>query len=53
MLLVEGLGETGVFRDLSDHAFGVRNFGNTKTIRLTFFSKYLKFNLNFKNAAEN
>ena len=30
MLLVEGSSETGLFRDLSDYVFGVRNFENTK-----------------------
>ena len=37
MLLVEGSSETGVFRHLSDHVFGVRNSGNTKSMRVIFF----------------
>ena len=53
MLLVERSSETGVFRHLSDHVFGVRNFGNTKSLRVIFFSKYFKFNLDSENAPRN
>ena len=42
-----------IFRHLSDHRFGVRNFGNTKSMRVMFFSKYLKFIVDFKNATKN
>ena len=37
ILLVEWLSETGLFRRLSFHVFGVRNFGNTKSMRGIFF----------------
>ena len=50
MLLVEGSSETGLFRHWSDYVFGVRNFENTKSTRVIFFPK---FNLDFKNAAQN
>ena len=50
--LVEASSKTGLFRHLSDYVFGVRNFEIRKCIRVTFFSKYLKFNLDFKNAAK-
>ena len=53
MLLVEGCSETGLFRHLSDYVFGVRNFENTKSMKVIFFFKYLKFQLDFKNAARN
>ena len=53
MLLVEGSSETGHFRHLTNQVFGVRKFRNTKAIRVIFFSKCLKFNLNFKNEAKN
>ena len=53
MLLLEGSSETGLFRHLSDYVFGVRNFENTKSMRVIFFFKYLKFQLDFKNAARN
>ena len=53
MLLVEGSSETGLFRHLSNHVFGVNNFQNTKAMRVIFFSKCLKFKLDFKNAAKN
>ena len=53
MLLVVGLSKTGLFRHLSDYVFGGRNFGNTKSMTVIFFSKYLKFIVYFKNAAKN
>ena len=37
MLLVEESSQTGLFRHLSNHVFGVRNFGNKKAIRVIFF----------------
>ena len=49
MLLVKGSHETGLFRHLSNHIFGVRSFGNTKTMRVIFFSKRLKFQIDLKN----
>ena len=42
ILLVEGSSETGVFRDLSNYVFRVRNFGNTKAVRVIFFFKIFK-----------
>ena len=51
MLLVKRSSETGLFIDLCDYVFGVPNFGNRKSMRVIFFSKYLKFNGDFKNAA--
>ena len=52
MLLLQGSSETGLFRHLSDYVFGARNFEITKCIRVIFFTKYLQFNLDFKNAAK-
>ena len=49
MILVEGSSETGLFRHLSNHVFGVRNFGNTKSMRVIFVSKCSKFNTDLKN----
>ena len=45
MLLVQGSSETGLFILLSNHNIGVRNFGNTKAMRVTFFKKCLNFKL--------
>ena len=53
MLVVQGSSETELFRHLSNHAFGVRNFGDTKALRVTFFSKRSKLRLDFKNSAKN
>ena len=53
VLLAEGSVERGLFRHLSDHVFGVTNFWNTKSLKVILFSKYLKFNLDFKNARRN
>ena len=39
MLLVDGSSETGLFRHLSNHVFGVRNFGNTKSMTVIFSQK--------------
>ena len=52
MLVVEGSSETELFKHLSHHVFGVRNFGNTKSMRIIFFSKYLKYIVDFKNLAK-
>ena len=44
----------GLFRHLSNHVFGVRNFRNTKFLRIIFFSsKCSRFNVDFKNAEKN
>ena len=53
MLHVEEYSQTGLFGHLCNHVFGVRNFGNTKAIRGTFFSKRSKFQRDFKNEAKN
>ena len=53
MLLDEGSSEMGLFRHLSDYVFVVPNIGNGKSMRVIFFSKCLKLNLNFKNSATN
>ena len=53
MLLVEGSSQTGLSRHLYDYVFGVRNLGNTKSMRLNFFSKCLKLHVDFKNAGKN
>ena len=54
LLLVEGFSETVLFRQLRDYVFGLRNFGNRKHMTVIFFfSKYLKFKLDFKNVGKN
>ena len=53
MLLVERFSETGIFKHLSDYVFGVRTFEITKSMRVTFFPKCSKFNLDFKHGANN
>ena len=52
MLSVEMSSETRLFRHLSNEVFGVRNFGNTKSMRSSFFSKRSKSKLDFRNAAK-
>ena len=52
MLLVEMSSETKLFRHLSNHVFGVRIFGNTKSMRVAFLSKFSKINAALKNAAK-
>ena len=53
MLLVEGSSQTGLFRQLSNHVFGVCNFEIQNLWGSSFLSKYLEFNLDLKNAAKN
>ena len=53
MFVVERSSETGLFRHLSNNISRVRNFLNTKVWRLSFDTKYLKFNLDFKKEAKN
>ena len=54
LLLVDGSSETGLFRHLSNLAFGVQNFGNTKSMRIhLFFAKCSRSNVDFKKAAKN
>ena len=45
MVLVQGSSETRLFSDLSNHNFGVCNFGNTKAMSVIFFKKCLKFKI--------
>ena len=47
MLLVEGSYEMGLFRHLSNHVLGVRNFGNTKSMRVIFFFQTFKISATF------
>ena len=42
MLFLEGSSEMGLFRHLSDYVLGVRNFENTKCMRVIFFFKIFK-----------
>ena len=53
ILLIEASSEAGLFRHLSDYVFGVRNFENTNLWGSFFDSKYLRFNLDFKNGVKN
>ena len=43
----------GTFRHLSDYIFRVCNLENKKCMSVIFFSKCLKFNPDFRNAAKN
>ena len=52
MLLVKWFSQTGFFRYLSDYIFGVRNFEITKSMRVIFFPKCSKFQLDFKNGVK-
>ena len=52
ILLVKASSEERLFRHLSNHVFGVLNFGTAKAVRVIFFLKCLKFNVDFKNAAK-
>ena len=45
ILLFKGSTETGLFRHLANHVFGVDNFQNAKAMRVIFFKKCLKFKL--------
>ena len=49
MLLFEVSPPTKLFRHFYHCVFGVRSFGNTKSMRVIFFSKYSKFSPDFKN----
>ena len=53
MLLPEGSSQAALFINSSDYVFGVRHFGNTKSLSVIFSPKYLKFNIDFKSLAEN
>ena len=52
-LLVKRFSKTGLFRYLSNGNFRVCNFGNTKALRVIFFSKSSKFDIYFKNSVKN
>ena len=48
----KGFSQIRRFMHLSNHVFGVNNLENTKSTRLIFlffFSKYSKFNVQFRN----
>ena len=53
MLLFEESSETGLFRHLSDHVFGFRNFGNTKSMRVIFLFKILKIYVWLRKCTKN
>ena len=53
MLIVDGSSEMGLFRHLCNYVLRVRNFGNPKGVRVIFFSKCSKLNLDFKTSAKN
>ena len=54
ILLVEGSYETGLLLDIYlTTFFGVCNFGNTTAMRVIFFKKCSKFNIDFDNALKN
>ena len=53
MLVVEKSSETWLYRHFFNHVFRVRIFANEKAVRVIFFSKYSKFNLDFRIAAKN
>ena len=52
MLFVEEMSETGLFRNLSGRVSGVCNFGKSKSMRVIFFPKYLKFIAAFRIPAK-
>ena len=52
IFLVDASAKTGLFRHFDNYVFRVRHFENTKAVRVTFFAKCSKLNLNFKNGAK-
>ena len=52
-LLLKGFCQTGFFRHLSGYDFEVRNLKITKSVRVSFLSKFWKFHLHFKIEARN
>ena len=52
MLLVEESSETLLCRHLSNHVFGVRNFGNTKAMRAIFLFERFKISARFKRSSK-
>ena len=53
MLLVERLSGTDFLDNYLTTSFGVHYFGNISAIRVIFFAKCSKFNIDFKNADKN
>ena len=53
ILFFEASCETRLFRHLSDHDFGVGNFGNTKALRVLFFLKAFKISDRFQKCTKN
>ena len=53
MLLVKGSSETELFMHLSNHVFGVLNFGNTKAMRVIFFFKTFKVSARLQKSSKN
>ena len=53
ILLVKGSSKLRLLTHLYDYVFGVRNFGNAESMRVNFFSKYLKIKLDIKKASKN
>ena len=49
MSRIEESYQTGAFRRFSNHVFQVGNFGNTEAMRINFFRKCLKFNVDLEN----
>ena len=52
ILLVEGSSETGIFNHLSNDVYRVRNFGNTKAMRVIFLLKMFKIQSRFQKCSE-
>ena len=52
MLLVEGFSQTRFFRHLSDHVFGARNFGKTKSMKVIFFFKLFEIYCRFEKSSK-
>ena len=50
MLVIEGFSENVFLNVFPTTYFGVRNDGNTSAVRVIFFKKCSKFNVDFKNA---
>ena len=53
MPLLKGSSETGPLRHLSNHVFGVRNFGNRKSMKVIFFFKTSKISDRFQKWTKN
>ena len=52
ILLVEASSDTGLFRHLSNYVFRIRNFGNTKAVRVIFFFKIFNIEFRFEKVSE-